>query len=156
MARNTHVVKKAQGQLDEVLGEGRLPEHSDIDKLPYITAIIKETFRWSPPVPMGITHRLMKDDVYKGMFIPAGVTLLEGIWSVHPFGRYRMASDMQGRGICHDEKVYPVPETFNPDRFLGPEGEIDPSVKDPEVRIFGSGRRWDVFLDLPSHCVERR
>ena len=142
MARNTHVVKKAQRQLDGVLGGERLPEHSDIDELPYITAIIKEIFRWSPPVPMGITHRLMEDDIYNGMFIPAGTTLLENIWLVYSFGRDWMTFDVQSRGICHDEKVYPAPETFNPDRFLGPDGKIDPSVKDPEVRIFGSGRRW--------------
>ena len=49
---------------------------------------------------------------------------------------------MPFRGICHDGKVYPDPGTFNPDRFLGSDGKIDPSVKDPEVRIFGSGRRW--------------
>ena len=85
MARNTQVMKKAQNQLDDVLGRDRLPEHSDIDNLPYITAIIKETFRWSPPVPIGLAHRLMEDDVYKGMFIPAGTTLLENIWLVHPF-----------------------------------------------------------------------
>ena len=85
MARNTHVVKKAQQQLDDVLGGERLPEHSDIDKLPYITAIIKETFRWSPPLPMGTSHRLMEDDVYKGMFIPAGAVVLENLWLVHPF-----------------------------------------------------------------------
>ena len=84
MARNTHVMKKAQKQLDDVLGGERLPEHSDIDELPYITAIIKETFRWSPPVPIGTSHRLMEDDVYRGMFIPAGTTLLENIWLVHP------------------------------------------------------------------------
>ena len=85
MARNTHVVKKAQKQLDDVLGGERLPEHSDMDDLPYISAIIKETFRWSPPAPIGSPHRLMKDDIYKEMFIPAGTTLLENIWSVHPF-----------------------------------------------------------------------
>ena len=85
MARDTRVMRKAQKQLDDVLSGERLPEHSDIDELPYIAAIIKETFRWSPPVPMGITHRLMEDDVYKGMFIPAGTTLLENIWLVHPF-----------------------------------------------------------------------
>lgn len=84
MARNTHVVEKAQRQLDEITGGERLPEHSDMDKLPYITAIIKETFRWSPPVPIGTSHRLMEDDVYKGMFIPAGTTLLENIWWVRP------------------------------------------------------------------------
>jgi len=85
MARNTHVMRKAQKQLDDLLGGERLPEHSDIDKLPYITAIIKETFRWAPPVPVGATHRLMEDDVYNGMFIPAGTMLLENLWLVRPF-----------------------------------------------------------------------
>jgi cytochrome P450 len=85
MARNTHVVKKAQKQLDDVLGGERLPDHSDMDELPYITAIIKETFRWSPPLPIGTPHRLMEDDVYEGMFIPAGTMLVENIWLVHTF-----------------------------------------------------------------------
>jgi len=58
------------------------------------------------------------------------------------------------RGICHDEKVYPDPETFNPDRFLDKDGNIDPSVEDPEVRIFGSGRRSGIRYDLPLHYVE--
>lgn len=63
---------------------------------------------------------------------------------------------MSGRGICHDEKVYPDPETFNPDRFLNKDGKIDPSVKDPEVRIFGSGRRYGRHRDLPSRYNQRR
>ena len=67
-----------------------------------------------------------------------------------------MTPDVPGRGICHDEKVYPDPKAFNPDRFLGPDGKIDPSVKDPEVRVFGSGRRWDIRSDLPSYSTERQ
>ena len=84
MARNTHVVTKAQRQLDEVTGGERLPVHSDVHELPYITAIIKEIFRWAPPVPLGVSHRLMEDDVYKGMFIPAGAMVIENIWWVRP------------------------------------------------------------------------
>jgi cytochrome P450 len=67
-----------------------------------------------------------------------------------------VAPDVPGRGICHDEKVYLDPGTFNPDRFLGGDGKIDPSVEDPEVRIFGGGRRWGSHLDLPLHCSERQ
>ena len=80
MTRNTEVMKTAQRQLDSVLGGERLPDHSDIDDLPYIEAIIKETFRWAPPFPIGTTHRLMEDDVYRGMFIPGGAMVLENIW----------------------------------------------------------------------------
>ena len=94
MARNTRAVKKAQEQLDEVLGGERLPEQSDIDQLPYVTAIVKETLRWAPPNPIGSAHRLMEDDIYKGMFIPAGATVMENIWSVHSSNPGRMSPDI--------------------------------------------------------------
>ena len=84
----------------------------------------------------------MEDDIYRGMFIPAGATVIENIWSVHSFSRGRSTPDTQGRGICYDNDVYPDPETFNPGRFLAKDGKIDPSVKDPEARVFGSGRRY--------------
>ena len=80
MARNTDIMRTAQRQLDSVVGWGRLPDHSDIDDLPYIVAIVKETLRWAPPAPVGTLHRLMEDDVYRGMFIPGGATIVENIW----------------------------------------------------------------------------
>ena len=80
MARNTDIMRTAQRQLDSVVGWGRLPDHSDIDDLPYIVAIVKESLRWAPPAPMGTTRRLMEDDVYRGMFIPRGATMVENIW----------------------------------------------------------------------------
>ena len=80
MARNTEIMRAAQRQLDSVLGGERLPDLSDLDDLPYIVAIVKETLRWAPPFPIGTTHRLMEDDEYRGMFIPGGATVLENIW----------------------------------------------------------------------------
>ena len=94
MTRNTHALKAAQKQLDGVLGGERLPKQSDMDQLPYITAIIKETFRWAPPLPLGSPHRLMEDDIYKGMFIPAGATVIENIWSAHSFSRGQTSPDV--------------------------------------------------------------
>ena len=73
-------MRTAQRQLDHVLGGDRLPDHSDLNDLPYIVAIAKETLRWAPPGPIGTTHRLIEDDVYRGMFIPDGATMLENIW----------------------------------------------------------------------------
>ena len=46
------------------------------------------------------------------------------------------------RAVCYDETVYPKPHTYDPERFLK-DGKLDRSVKDPEDRIFGSGRRYD-------------
>ena len=39
------VQKKAQQELDEVLN-GILPEHSDIESLPYLSALVKEVYRY--------------------------------------------------------------------------------------------------------------
>ena len=80
MARNADVMNTAQRHLDGVLGCERLPDHSDIDNLPYIMAIVKEILRWASPLPMGLAHRLMEDDVYRDMFIPGGAMILENIW----------------------------------------------------------------------------
>ena len=39
------VQKKAQAELDSVIGRTRLPEFSDEEALPYISAVVKEVFR---------------------------------------------------------------------------------------------------------------
>jgi cytochrome P450 len=54
------------------------------------------------------------------------------------------------RAICYDESVYPEPHTYNPARFLDEYGRINPSVKAPEARIFGSGRRYE----FPRHASQ--
>lgn len=43
--------RKAQEQLDDIL-QGGLPEFSDIERLPYIVAIVNEVIRWQPATPL--------------------------------------------------------------------------------------------------------
>ena len=76
MALYPDVQKKAQAQLDEVLGQSRLPTFDDINSLPYIHSIILEVLRWMPPAPIGLPHRVMKDDEYKGLLIPKGALIV--------------------------------------------------------------------------------
>ena len=45
--------KKAQEEIDAVVGRGRLPSFDDLDKLVYIRAMVKETLRWHPVGPLG-------------------------------------------------------------------------------------------------------
>lgn len=53
-------------------------------------------------------------------------------------------SNYNPRAILHDEKAYPDPFLFNPERFLK-DGKLDSTVQDPGVAIFGYGRRmWYV------------
>lgn len=44
--------KKAQAQIDAVVGKGRLPRLEDRPLLPYIDAILRETLRHSPVAPL--------------------------------------------------------------------------------------------------------
>jgi len=123
MIFNPKAMKKAQEELDRVVGKGELPDFSHKDNLPYIDALVKEVLRWSPPLPVAFPNRAMQDDVYRGYFIPKGTTVIQNIWAVF-----------------RDPNVYPDPEAFNPDRFLKDE-KIDPLVFNPEDRVFGTGRR---------------
>ena len=82
MARNPRIVRKAQEELDRVLGGERLPDFSDQESLPYISAIVKEVLRWGCPAPIGLPKRVMKDDTYNGYFIPAGAIIIENNWLV--------------------------------------------------------------------------
>ncbi|KAH9847896.1 cytochrome P450 [Lenzites betulinus] len=124
------VQKKAQAELDAVVGPGRLPDHSDSDRLPYLNALIKETLRWHVAFPVGVAHRTLQDDELDGYFIPAGTTVITNIW-----------------GILHDSQVYEDPFVFRPERFLGKD-----DVLDPLNLMFGFGRRICAgrFLALPS------
>jgi cytochrome P450 len=74
------VQKKAQEELDEVVGLSRLPEYEDRENLPYINALCKEIVRWHPVFPLGVAHRVSEDDVFNGYFIPAGSIVVGNTW----------------------------------------------------------------------------
>jgi len=80
MALYPHVARKAQEELDRVVGNERLPELSDQENLPYISALMKELLRWGCPLPFGLPKRVTEDDVYNGFHIPAGANIVENVW----------------------------------------------------------------------------
>lgn len=76
MALSPDVQKKAQRQLDRVVGSTRLPDFDDIMQMPYIQALAMETLRWMPVAPFGIPHAVTADDVYNGYHISKGTVLV--------------------------------------------------------------------------------
>ena len=76
MSLNPEIQMKAHAELDRVVGADRLPNFGDYDDLIYVRAIMLESLRWMPPAPLGIPHRVMQDDVYRGFCIPKGATVL--------------------------------------------------------------------------------
>ncbi|EXJ71840.1 uncharacterized protein A1O5_04341 [Cladophialophora psammophila CBS 110553] len=78
------VQAEAQRELDRVVGCSRMPTWDDRPNLAYIRGIVEETLRWAPSTLSGaVPHSVLRDDVYKGMLIPKGATVLMNVWSLN-------------------------------------------------------------------------
>ncbi|KAF5011718.1 hypothetical protein FDECE_2178 [Fusarium decemcellulare] len=113
------VQKRAQDEIDRVVGDSRLPSFSDKTNLPYVQAIAQEAVRWHTLAPMGFPHMTTEDDTYNGYFIPKDTLILPAVAS-----------------LAHDPAVYHNPTEFKPERFAEPYNEPLAS----EIS-FGFGRR---------------
>ena len=68
MLHYPNVMRKAQEELDTVVGQERMPDFNDESSLPYVWAVINETLRWRPVAVLGGTpHAVTADDEYEGM-----------------------------------------------------------------------------------------
>ena len=76
MASYPHVQKRAQAELDAVIGSNRLATLDDKPLLPYTVALVKECLRWRNVTPLGFPHTARQDDEYEGYLIPKGSTIL--------------------------------------------------------------------------------
>lgn len=52
------IMRKAQAELDQVIGKGNQVKELDITRLPYLQAILKETTRLHQAVPFLVPRRL--------------------------------------------------------------------------------------------------
>lgn len=80
MITHPDVQRKAQEELDKVIGRDRLPDFEDKEALPYIDALYKEVLRWHPVLPLGVAHAVTAEDEYKGMRIPKGSLVFPNAW----------------------------------------------------------------------------
>ncbi|KAI8670225.1 Fumitremorgin C synthase [Fusarium keratoplasticum] len=129
MTKWGHVLVKAQGEIDSVVGEDRTPVWADYTKLPYVATIVKEAQRWRPAVPLAFPHAAAEDDWIDGQFIPKGTVVILNAWGMH-----------------HDQKRFPDPDTFDPDHYKGqttlaPELAASADYGSRDHYGYGSGRR---------------
>ncbi|KAF8880683.1 cytochrome P450 [Infundibulicybe gibba] len=124
MAMYPDIQRKAQAEIDAVIGPDRLPEFADRGSLPYVNALIKETMRWKPILPLAVAHSSTQDDEYDGYFIPKGSVIIGNTWA-----------------ILHDPEEFPQPEQFRPERYLNADGSPNLERRDPQAALFGFGRR---------------
>ncbi|KAF5356604.1 hypothetical protein D9758_008287 [Tetrapyrgos nigripes] len=140
------IQKKAQEEIDTIVGQSRLPAFSDTKHLPYVTALIREIMRWRPGPPIGLPHASVKasihytassiltlmvddlrryqDDYYNNQLIPAGSICIPNVWSIN--------RDPDIYGADADE--------FRPERHLNPDGKLKDGTGEGHF-TYGFGKR---------------
>ncbi|KAK4265595.1 hypothetical protein QN277_026625 [Acacia crassicarpa] len=122
LIKRPNIIRKANEELDRVIGRERWVEESDIQNLPYLNAIIKETLRLHPVAVLLAPRMALEDCKIEGYEIKKGTIIFVNSWSI-------------GRNACSWESA----EEFCPERFLGK--NIDVNGHNFEFLPFGSGRR---------------
>lgn len=74
------VQSKAQEEIDIVVGTNRLPTFDDRKRLPYVEAVMKETFRWRVVTPLSLPHSTTTDDTFGGCPIAKGAIIIPNVW----------------------------------------------------------------------------
>jgi cytochrome P450 len=100
ISRNPDVGERLAAEVDRELG-GRTPELADLARLSYLGQIMNESMRIYPAV-YTLGRECVERDEIDGYTIPKGSVMLLSVLAVH-----------------HDERYWPDPEVFRPDRFAG-------------------------------------
>ncbi|CAJ0933877.1 unnamed protein product, partial [Mesorhabditis belari] len=115
------VQEKVHKELDRVIGPHRNITMADKSSLPYLNAVICEIQRFGNILVQNLIRQTTKDATICGQRIPARTVVLPQVSSV-----------------LYDEKIFPEPYKFNPDRFLNSDGSLR---KIEEFIPFGIGKR---------------
>ncbi|KAL3655320.1 hypothetical protein CASFOL_001106 [Castilleja foliolosa] len=116
-----NIMKKVQSEIRQ-LGKKDIISENDIPNLPYLRAIVKETFRLYPPAPLLVPRETMAKCTINGYEIEPKTTVHINAWAI-------------GR----DPEFWEKPDEFLPERFL--ESDVDIRGHDTIVIPFGVGRR---------------
>nr|XP_043626607.1 cytochrome P450 76T24-like [Erigeron canadensis] len=139
LIHNPEKMLKARCELKEVMGKKdgstcTYIEESDISRLPYLQAIVKETLRLHPPVPFLVPHKAINDVEVQGYVVPKDAQILCNLWA-----------------MGQDQNVWRDPQRFEPERFL--DIGIDYKGQDFELIPFGAGRRMCPGLPLADRML---
>ncbi|KAJ4850432.1 hypothetical protein Tsubulata_020031, partial [Turnera subulata] len=123
MINQPKLMKKAQEEMDRVVGKERLVQESDIGKLNYIKACAREAYRLHPLSPFNVPHMSIEDTTVAGYYIPKGSHAL--------LSRY---------GLGRNPKVWVNPLKFDPERHMN-NGDVSLMENDLRFISFSTGRR---------------
>ncbi|KAH6794763.1 hypothetical protein C2S52_005240 [Perilla frutescens var. hirtella] len=130
-----NVMKKLQAQIRNLIGEKGKVDEDDLPKLPYLKAVINETFRLYPVTPLLVPRETMERCVVDGYEIQPKTVVYVSSWAI-------------GR----DPDYWENPNEFIPERFLN--SNIDIRGQDFGLFPFGSGRRMCPGMPIGIATVE--
>ncbi|XP_012853164.1 PREDICTED: cytochrome P450 71A8-like, partial [Erythranthe guttata] len=123
LLRHPQIMQKLQHEVRQVVKDKNdTITENDLEKMPYLKAVIKETLRLHTPIPLLVPRVARKDVKVMGYDISAGTMVIVNGWAI-------------GR----DPASWNEPEKFDPDRFL--DSRVDYQGLDFELIPFGAGRR---------------
>ncbi|XVF00250.1 hypothetical protein REPUB_Repub03eG0268800 [Reevesia pubescens] len=135
LMKNPRSMKKVQEEVRNLIGKKGFVDEDDIHGLPYLKAVIKETFRLQPTVPLLVPRETIRNCNIGGYEIPAKTLVFVNTWAI-------------GR----DPEAWESPEQFYPERFIG--SSIDYYGLDFELLPFGAGRRGCPAIRMGIATVE--
>ncbi|PIN09777.1 Cytochrome P450 CYP2 subfamily [Handroanthus impetiginosus] len=122
LMKNPKIMKKLQAEIRQLGANKEMIEEEQTAKLPYLKAVIKETFRLQPANPLLIPRETIQKCTLNGYEIQPGTLVYFNAWA-----------------IARDPEFWENPNEFLPERFL--ETDVDVRGRDAEVIPFGIGRR---------------
>ncbi|CAI0399178.1 unnamed protein product [Linum tenue] len=136
LMKNPKKLRKAQKEVRQAIEKKRFVKEEDIEQLPYLKAVVKETMRLQPAAPLLLPRESSQDCDFDGHKIPAKTTVYVDAWAI-------------GR----DPEVWGEnPEEFKPERFR--KKSIDLKGVDFGMIPFGAGRRMCPGINMGLVIVE--
>ncbi|KAL2488277.1 Cytochrome [Forsythia ovata] len=136
LLNNRRTLEIAQEELDIHVGRHKLVEETDINKLNYLQAIVKETLRLYPPGPLSGPREAAEDCYVGNYYVPKGTRLIANLWKLH-----------------RDPKVWSNPNEFRPERFLEEHSNVNFKGQNFEYIPFSSGRRMCPALNFAMQVI---
>ncbi|KAJ9553384.1 hypothetical protein OSB04_017429 [Centaurea solstitialis] len=121
LVRHKEVMSRIEEEIKREINSDKISD-SQLSKLPYLLASIKEAMRLHPPVPLLLPHMAAETCEVMNYTIPKNSKIFVNLWAM-------------GR----DPKVWDDPLSFKPGRFI--DSKLDIKGQDFELLPFGSGRR---------------
>ncbi|CAI9094350.1 OLC1v1030075C1 [Oldenlandia corymbosa var. corymbosa] len=122
LMRTPPAMKRAQSEIREIVSKKGVITEELLQELPYLDAVIKETFRMHPPIPIVLPRETTKDCTIEGYHIEAKTMVLINAWA-----------------IAREPESWNDPEDFVPERFLN--NCIDFRGNHFQLIPLGAGRR---------------